>query len=82
MLLEKVGLYISTLPNLIKKPLGDCVPCSASVIGTIGYVLLVKYEYNFIDNIFICICCVNLNILIWFLTEKLVITVNKLRNGK
>lgn len=72
MILENLGYIFELLPRWINKPLGLCVPCSGSLIGTIGY-LFVMDKYNPFENFFYCICLVGVNPIIWFLTELLII---------
>jgi len=78
MLFEKLGNNIKLLPELINKPLGLCVPCSASAIGTIAYFLLILGNlttYNLFWHIVYMVCSVGLNIILWFLSESLIIFV-------
>ena len=98
MLLDNVGHFIERyLGKFWSKPFGTCIPCSASVIGSIGYFILsisgfkeysfLDYSFEFISfddyslkfHIFYMVACVNLNTLIWFLTESAVIFVIKTR---
>ena len=83
MLLDNVGYFIERyLGKFWSKPFGLCVPCSASVIGTIAYLLLILAnvtKYSIWNHLFYMVSCVNLNTLIWFLTECAVIFVIKTR---
>lgn len=40
MLLEKLDKQLQKLPKMLYKPLGGCVPCSASIVGLAAYFLL------------------------------------------
>jgi len=78
MLLENLSYIIELFPRWINKPLGLCVPCSASVIGTIGYFLLILSgftSYNIFWHLVYMVSCVGLNIILWFLSESLIIFV-------
>ena len=83
MFLENVGHFLEYyFGKYWGKPFGLCVPCSASVIGTFAYFLLIlgnMTTYNIWNHFFYMIACVNLNTLIWFLTESAVIFVIKTR---
>jgi len=83
MLLENVGHFLEYyFGKFWSKPFGLCVPCSASVIGTIAYFLLILANftnYNVWNHLFYMVASVNLNTLIWFLTESAVIFVIKTR---
>lgn len=83
MLLENLGYFIERyFGKFWSKPFGLCVPCSASVIGTVAYLLLILANFtNYIawNHVFYMVVCVNLNTLIWFLTESAVIFVIKTR---
>jgi len=78
MLLENLSYIIELFPRWINKPLGLCVPCSASAIGTIGYFLLILSgftSYNIFWHLVYMVSCVGLNIILWFLSESLIIFV-------
>jgi len=78
MLFESLGNYLGLLPKLINKPLGLCIPCSASVIGTIAYFLLILGNittYNLFWHVVYMVSCVGMNIILWFLSESLIIFV-------
>lgn len=84
MLLEILGNYLDTLPKLIAKPLGRCIPCSASFVGTVGYILLIlggHATYSLPIHFVYMIACVNLNSLIWFITEFFIIFTITKRNS-
>lgn len=44
MLLEKLDKQLQKLPKMLYKPLGGCVPCSASIVGLAAYFLLFSLE--------------------------------------
>ena len=77
MLLENIGYFIERyLGKFWSKPFGLCVPCSASVIGTVAYLVIIyiiKSQYNFFEHIFYCIITVGLNMIFWFATENMVL---------
>ncbi|MBL0304263.1 MAG: hypothetical protein IPQ23_21675 [Cytophagaceae bacterium] len=83
MLLENLGYFIERyFGRFWGKPFGLCVPCSSSVIGSIAYLLLIVSgftQYSIWMHIFYMVACVNLNPMIWFLTEFLIIFTNKIR---
>ncbi len=78
MIFEFIGIGLAKLPKVINKPLGGCVPCSASIIGTVGYFILIFaniIHYSIALHLFYCISCMIVNLIIWFLMEYLVISV-------
>jgi len=78
MILESFGNWLRTKHEWVQKPLGTCIPCSASVIGTIAYFLLILADftrYNLFWHIVYMVSCVGLNIILWFLSESLIIFV-------
>ena len=83
MILENLGYFIERyFGRYLGKPFGLCVPCSASVIGSFAYLLLILAnvtKYSVWMHIFYMVACVNLNPIIWFLTEILITFTNKLR---
>ncbi len=83
MLLENIGHFLEYyLGKFWSKPFGLCIPCSASVVGTLAYLLLILAnvtKYSIWGHLFYMVACVNLNTLIWFLTESAVIFVIKIR---
>lgn len=64
------SLLYDTSLRIIEKPLYDCLPCMASIWGTIFYFLSVKNNYNFIEVIIIV--CGMLSVIEHFLTEDLI----------
>lgn len=84
MLLENLGYFIERyFGRFWGKPFGLCVPCSSSVIGSIAYFLLILSgftQYSIWIHIFYMVSCVNLNPIIWFLTEFLISFTAKLRH--
>lgn len=46
MLLEKLDKQLQKLPKMLYKPLGGCVPCSASIVGLAAYFLLFYIPYG------------------------------------
>jgi len=70
MLLENIGHFLEYyFGKYWGKPFGLCVPCSASVIGTIGYFLLILSgftSYNIFWHLVYMVSCVGLNIILWF----------------
>ena len=83
MLFVNLGYFIERyFGRFFGKPFGLCVPCSASVIGSIAYLLLIVSgftQYSIWMHIFYMVACVNLNPILWFLTEFLIIFTNKIR---
>lgn len=77
MILERLGEKIDNM-GFWGKPLGGCVPCSASIVGLIGYILLNYVPFGEIAVIIIGV--VGLNKIIWFYIEDIVLTVNFKRN--
>lgn len=59
MLLEDLGKKISKLPKLIRKPLGDCVPCAASIVGGVCYFLLSSIPYGYVLVLIVSAVAVN-----------------------
>jgi hypothetical protein len=51
------------------KPLFTCVTCMASVWGSIYYVLLSGYDFNFIEWALTCIACAYVNTLLYKLIK-------------
>ena len=76
MLLENFGYFIEKhLGKFCSKPFGLCIPCSASLIGSIAYLLLILgniTNYNIWNHIFYCISATGLNLILWFVSEILV----------
>lgn len=70
MLLEKVGVWLDRLPKWIGKPLGACVPCCASIIGSIGYLLVYSGNYNIKTWVLTIMACAFVNSALWFWYQK------------
>lgn len=76
MILDNLGYSLEYyLGKFWSKPFGLCIPCSASVIGSIAYFTLIKIgvaEYSVFTHLFYCISSVGLNLILWFISEILV----------
>lgn len=66
MILFKVGDMLDRFPDWIAKPLGACVPCSASGIGTIAYLLVMHGDYSLRTWAIYIISAAFVNSLLWF----------------
>ena len=69
MLLGKILVLMTYLPMWLAKPLGFCVPCSASIIGGIGYFLLIRMgqiqHFSWFAMCFYLLCAVWINKVLW-----------------
>lgn len=66
MLLAVVGEWLGRLPSWINKPLGLCVPCSASAVGSIGYLLMMAGNYSLRTWVIYIIATVFVNQLLYW----------------
>ena len=74
MLLSFFYEHFQALPYKMGKPLGLCVPCSASFVGTNAYLLLVvlgQTKFSVTNWIFYVVSCAYVNYLLWFLGKKM-----------
>lgn len=67
MLLDVVGEWLERLPSWVNKPLGLCVPCSASIPGTIGYLLVMSGSYSLRTWVIYILAAVFVNQLLYWL---------------
>lgn len=78
MILDNFGYFLEKyLGKYWSKPFGLCIPCSASLIGSFAYLLLILANvtiYNFWNHIFYCVSAVGMNLILWFVSEILVYT--------
>lgn len=75
MLLEKLDDQLKKLPKWIYKPLGGCVPCSASIVGLTAYALLYYVPYGRIAVILVA--AVGVNVILWFLKDLIIVSLEE-----
>lgn len=66
MILFRLGQLRDRLPAWAAKPLGSCVPCSASGIGSVAYLLVMHGNYSLITWIVYIMAAAYMNSLLWF----------------
>ncbi len=73
MILGKLGERINKLPKWIGKPLGGCVPCAASIVGSVAYILLIVLKSPLAYYVVYIVASVIVNQMLWFFTKYLIL---------